>query len=65
MIDAIIITANGDESVVTDGVLYLDKDKMIKWKSDEEVNQKGNITNITISEIVNWPIKNDTNRPSR
>ena len=65
MIDAIIITANGDESVVTDGVLYLDKDKMIKWKSDEEVNQKANITNITISEIVNWPIKNDTNRPSR
>ena len=38
---------------------------MIKWKSDKQVNQENSITNITISKIVNYPIKNETDRPSR
>ena len=65
IIDAIIITANGRRSAVYDGNLYLDSDKNIKWKRDKDLKYEEDITNITISGIVNWPITNGTDRPSR
>ena len=69
-IDAIIITANGDKSTVVDAMLYLDAKKKIKWKTDESEKGTNDLKGITISEIVNYPIVNETDpefvlRPSR